>query len=357
MAVTGFPGDTAAALEASVIHYSDASWPFLSNWQRLDGHHSQFTYASAVITDERSVTAYNKGSANGVVPAPGEHSKKPKVPLAAIVPTGSTLASDNPLVVVNAPWVTGADRDGAQAFITYALAPAAQRTVVAAGFRPGGGRAALANPGYNDVSGALDAWSAIRKKARLLILFDVSDSMGDPADPAFPNGPAKIARAQAALLAALDRLAPADEVGLRVFTTQVTTGPSTSWQDIVPVGQLAAQRTVLTHAIASLHPRAGSPLYTATRDSYDAMATHIDLTRINGVLLLTDGYNEDDANNDRKALLAHLKDNVRMFTIGYSADADMSTMTLIAWATNARVYDATNTRNIDDILPAAMSNF
>jgi Ca-activated chloride channel homolog len=357
MEVAGLHDDTGAALEASVIHYGEASWPFLSNWQRLDGHRSELTYLSAVVTDERAVTAYNKGSANGVVPGRNEHLKKPKVPLAAVVPSGASLESDNPLVVVNAPWVTGADRDGAQAFITYALAPSSQRTVVDAGFRPGGGRAVLGNAAYSGVNNTLDAWSTIRKRARMLILFDVSDSMGDPADAADPNGPTKIERAKAALLDALERLAPDDEVGLRIFTTGVTTGPSTSWQDVVPIGSYAKQRTVLTNAIEALAPRAGSPLYTATHDAYDAMVAHIDNTRINGIVLLTDGFNEDDANNNRKALLAHLRDNVRIFTIGYSGDADMSTMTSIAWATNARVYDATNTNAIDEMLPAALANF
>ncbi len=358
MAVTPMSDGTAAALESSVSSYGDASWPFLAAWQRVDGHRSEYSSLSAVVTDERSVTAYNDGAANGIVPDKNANLKKPKVPLAAVVPTGGpTLESDNPLVVVDAPWVSPITRAGASAFVSYALTPAAQRTVVAAGFRPGSEHSDLSNIQYHTANDALTAWTSTRKKARLLILFDVSDSMGDPADPVVPHGPTKIELAKAALLSALDRLAPDDEVGLRIFTSNLKTGPSTSWEDLVPIGTLAKQKAALTKAINALEPMDGSDLYTAIRDSYDAMNRHIDPTRINGIVLLTDGFNEDDANNNRTTLLAHLRDNVKIFPIGYSGDADMGTLTLVAQSTNARVYDATNTSVIDDVLPTAMANF
>ncbi len=358
MATTPMSDGTAAALEASVTSYGDASWPFLADWQRLDGHRSQYSYMSGVVTDERAVTAYNEGSANGVVPDKNANLKKPKVPLAAVVPTGGpALESDNPLVVLDAPWVSPVTNAGAAAFVKYALAPLAQRTVVAAGFRPGNGHADLTNIVYETSNNALNAWTSIRKKARVMILFDVSDSMGDPADPVVPHGPTKIDLAKAALLSALDRLAPDDEVGLRIFTSNIKTGPSSSWHDLVSVGALAKQKPALTKAINALEPMDGSNLYTALHDSYDAMTTRIDPTRINGIILLTDGFNEDDANNNRKALLAHLRDNIKIFPIGYSGEADMGTLTLVAQTSNARLYDATNATTIDTVLPAALSNF
>lgn len=358
MAVTPMSDGTASALEATVTSYGDASWPFLADWQRLDGHRSEYSLLSAVVTDERSVTAYNQGNANGVVPDKNADLKKPKVPLAAVIPTGgAALESDNPLVVLNAPWVSSIARDGASAFVAYALTPEAQRTVVAAGFRPGGGHSDLSNLVYQTSNSALTSWTSIRKKARVLILFDVSDSMGDPADPVVPHGPTKIDLAKAALLASLDQLAPDDEVGLRIFTSDIKTGPSSSWQDLVPVGPLSKQRTFLTHAINALKPMDGSNLYSAIHDTYDAMNARVDPTRINGIVLMTDGFNEDDSNNNRKALLAHLHDNIRIFPIGYSSDADMGTLMLVAQTTNARLYDATNTMSIEDVFPAALSNF
>jgi Ca-activated chloride channel family protein len=358
MAVAPMGDGTAAALEASVTSYGDAAWPFLADWQRIDGHRSEYTYLSAVVTDERAVSAYNDGSANGVVPDKNANLKKPKVPLAAVIPTGGpTLESDNPLAVLDAPWVSQTTRDGATAFVSFALTPAAQRTVVAGGFRPGSEHADLTNAAYQSANAALTSWTSIRKKARLMILFDVSDSMGDPADPVVPHGPSKIDLAKAALLASLDQLAPDDEVGLRIFTSDIKTGPSSSWQDLVAVGPLSKNKAALTKAITRLEPMEGSNLYTAIHDSYDAMKARIDPTRINGIVLLTDGFNEDDSNNNRTALLAHLHDNIRIFPIGYSSEVDMGTLTLVAQTTNARVYDATNTMVIDTVLPAALSNF
>ncbi len=190
----------------------------------------------------------------------------------------------------------------------------------------------------------------------MLLLFDVSDSMGDPSDRRDANSPSKIVVAKKALLSALTELDPDDEVGLRIFTTDLHNSPSPDWADVVPIGRLSRQRRALQRAISALVPRNGSPLYKATHDAFDTMSRGYDRNRINAVILLTDGYNEDDQHNDRRALLAHVHDPVRLFTISYSPDADLSTLRRIAQATNARAYDATDTALIGSMLRAALAN-
>ncbi len=75
---------TASALESSVVYYGDASWGFLDNWFRLDQKRMPLSYVSAVVADERAVTAYNLGNANGIVPE-DKHLKRPHTPLVPIV--------------------------------------------------------------------------------------------------------------------------------------------------------------------------------------------------------------------------------------------------------------------------------
>ena len=57
----------------------------------------------------------------------------------------------------------------------------------------------------------LDAWATQRKGARVLLVLDVSGSMGEPADPADPNGPTKLDLAKQAVVDGLgDFLVTAD---------------------------------------------------------------------------------------------------------------------------------------------------
>jgi Ca-activated chloride channel family protein len=345
----------ARTLESSVIYYGDDDWPFLDNWLRLDKKHLPLSYVSAVITDQRAVDAYNVGSSNGVLPKPGQTLTKPHTALVAITPSDGASAADAPLAAVDAQWVTTGARAGAQAFLAFALGPQAQPEFQDSGFATGGKPANLG--AYEDAGAALADWATIRKPARLLLVFDESDSMGDPADPKFPDGPTKIERAKAALLDALSRLAPDDEVGLRVFTTNADGVKDSNWADVVPIGRLDQQRAQLVNAIKALRTQEGSPLYPAVRGAFDSMNRRLDPARINGVVVLTDGYNEYDPDNNRAALLSHLHEPVRVFTIAYSPDSDLSTLRKIAEATNARVYDASDTLTIESLYASALTNF
>ena len=346
---------TATALEASVVYYGDASWPFLDTWWRLDQKGGDAPgdapgFASAVVTDARTVLAYDRGSPNGVVPAKPRE-KLPKVPLVAITPDGSPSASDNPMAPVLRPWVSPDARQGAEAFTRFATGPAATALVAKEGFEPGGSPVAA----YTGVDAVLADWEARRKQGRLLLLVDVSASMGDRTDPRDDDSPTKMDLAKIALLRSLGALSDDDDVGLRTFTT----GPDDElvMQDVVPIGPLGAQREAIEAAIVALRPQIGSPLYAAERAAFATMESGFDPVRINGVVTLTDSHNEYDPENDRKELLARLHPPVRMFGIAYSDSADLGALRRIAQATNSRAYDATNPQVVSDAVYAAVSNF
>lgn len=376
IALDAAPTADPQALERSVVYYSDPSVD-LDNWKRLAelAPARALAYCSAVITDERSVVAYNTGHDLTTTKLDGNASK-PKLPVVALYPRDAAVESDNPMIVLNAPWSSRVARDGARRFTRFALQSETQAAVAAAGFRPvragvqaklltaangvdptaGTRSVAPASPG--EIDRALTRWQATRRPARVLVLFDVSDSMGDAADPLTAATPTKLALAKMALTDALGELAPGDEIGLRVFSTALPGSPNPDWRDVVPMGRLADNRRRLVDAIAALKPWRGSPLYRATQNAYDTVARRVDPRRIDSVVLLTDGYNEDDHDTDLDALLTHLsaRPDVRVFTITYGGGADGKTLTKIAGATNAANFDATDTRDIAEMVSRALAS-
>jgi Ca-activated chloride channel family protein len=349
-------GDPAAAraLESAVVYYGDSSAAFLDSWYRLDKQHAPLTFVSAVITDERLVTAYNEGNPTGT---PGQSGAPPHVPLVAITPSDGAFESDYPITPIRALWVDDAAGPGVAAFTAFARSAASQGKVVAAGFRAGGRPDDVALAAFQRTASDVDNWMTIRKHARVMLLVDESDSMGDAAD--WRNLPTpRVTLVKQALLRALAQFGPEDEVGLRVFTTGFHGGPSPYWAEVVPIRRFTGkQRAALVTAVHGLTHRKGSPLYAAAHDAFDAVNRSYDRTRVNGVVLITDGYNELDQLNDRDALLKHLHEPVRMFTVAFTSDADLKTLRKMAQATNGRVYDATDPQLIDSAIVDAVGNF
>ena len=369
------------AVESAVVHYGDTTLTFLNNLYRSDRRGDPFGYASAVAVEEKSVVDYNRGNPDGILD-PGEKPRKPRVPLVAIYPKEGTLFSDNPLMILDAPWVSEREADAARAFSNFVTKEQNQRRVLKFGFRPGnpavsiGAPITAANgldptqpqttlevPSPPVLAAVIDEWDQVRKKARVMLVIDVSGSMGDEADPR--TGATKLDLAKRAAVAALDQFQPDDEVGLRVFSTDISEDDPTDYLDLVPIGPVSENRNDLERNIKSLIPTQGTPLYTVTQDSYQQMLNEFDATRINAVVVLSDGRNEDDRNNDLEGLLKFLRGRnegesstpVRIFPIAYGSDADESTLKRIAEATNAAAYSAVDPATIINVFNAVVSNF
>ena len=187
----------ASDVEGAVVHYGDTTLTFLNNWYRADARGTALTYVSAVAVEEKSLLDYNRGDPDGVLD-PGEVARPPKVPLVAIYPTEGTLFSDNPLIILDAPWVSPEQQQAAELFRDYVLRPENQQRVLEFGFRPGNPQVAVGEPivAANGVDPAqpqavlevpepavlvevLDKWAEQRKAARVLLVMDVSGSMGE----------------------------------------------------------------------------------------------------------------------------------------------------------------------------------
>ena len=376
-----------AQVESAVVHYGDITMTFLNNWFRTDRTGTSLLYASAVAVEEKSLIDYNKGNPDGVL-EPGETPRKPKVPLVAIYPKEGTLYSDNPLYVLDADWVSAPEKAGAEAFIEVVQRPANQKKVLEYGFRPGNPDVAVAAPitKANGVDPAqpskllqvpkppvmismLDRWKEQRKGARVLLVLDVSGSMEEPADPDDPSSDTKLELAKRAAIDALDEFKGDDEVGLRVFSTNLGPDQDQNFLDLLSVQPMSTNRERLASQIRDQLPQNATPLYEVTQESFTDMADDYDPKLINAVVLLTDGVNDDgDPDDDRSQLddlLATLRRGtdgenakpIRVFTIAYGKQADFDTLERIAQSTNAAAYDASNPATISKVFTAVVSNF
>jgi len=101
------------------------------------------------------------------------------------------------------------------------------------------------------LAGVIDEWNQVRKKARVLLVVDVSGSMGDEADP--KSGDTKLDLAKRAAIAALGEFNADDEVGLRIFSTDISNREPTDYRDVVPIGPMSANRQALESNIERLH--------------------------------------------------------------------------------------------------------
>jgi Ca-activated chloride channel homolog len=361
-------------VENAVVHYGDTTLTFLSNMQKADGAGQALSYVSAVTVEEKSVWDYNQGNPTGDPRTLGDVGK-PRTPLVAIYPREGTLVSDNPYVVLQGDWVDDAKRAVADDFLAYVQADDAQRRFAGAGFRGFDGSpgdlikpengllpeqpAVTLNPPSPPVLAAVSAsWESLRKRAKMLLVLDVSGSMGELVGSA---GESKLELAKRAAADAVERLAPDDEMALWVFSTDL--GPDRQpYRQLVPFGPAAQNLDAVQGQIEALIAQGGTGLYATTRAAKREMERDFDPSRINAVVVLTDGKNEFPPDNNIDSLVRELASEdadrqVRVFPIAYGDDADLGELRKIADASRAAVYDASDPASIDKVLTAVLSNF
>ena len=106
-------------IQSSVVHYGDTTLFFAEQLAKRGP-----AFASAVAMEETTLVDYNA------------RLRKNGKRLVAIYPKEGTFFSDDPLMVLDAPWVTPAQKAGAAKLVAYLSTPEVQSKVMAAGFRP-----------------------------------------------------------------------------------------------------------------------------------------------------------------------------------------------------------------------------
>ena len=119
----------------------------------------------------------------------------------------------------------------------------------------------------------------------------------------------------------------------------------------MPIEPIGPNKEGLRREIGNQVPLYGTPLYQVARTSFQEVLDHYDPDRINAVVLLTDGEQDDGNQSDDpsqlQAMLSTLRETqgetgkpVRIFPIAFGKQADADALQRIAEATNSASYDA-----------------
>lgn len=288
--------------------------------------------------------------------------------LAAIYPSDGTLSLDYPYVVI------GRDEDrvaAAEAFRRYLITTEARRSLLRAGFRgpdgvPGpqlsrdkGVDPTLPKPVPTPTdtgSFALRMWTTVNTDLRMLTVFDVSGSMAEQVPGT--NATRMQVTTQAAQQA-LGLLSDRSEVGLWTFSTHLN-GTEDYARHVDP-GPLAepldggvTRRAVLSQTLLQLRPKpdGGTGLYDTTLAAYRAMKETYDPTKLNSVVVFTDGANDDDQGISLEELKNALRKEwdptqpVVLIYVAFGPDTDPATLKSIAEITRGSVFTANSADEI-----------
>jgi Ca-activated chloride channel family protein len=350
-------------VESSVVHYSNTVSSFLVNLWQADDRGEALTYVSAIALEEQQIWQYNRGNPEfRRVPL----HLPPTIPLVPVHPSEGTLVADHPYVVM--PWTDEPRTRAALKFLDYLRSGPIQQEFKNNAFR--GANREIGGPLGDHPFSAVkhgtifptpnpvvleqvqSSWSSFRKRARVLVIVDVSDSMGGRV-----GGSTKLELARSAWTAGLESFVEDDDVGLWAL------GGSERKQ-LVEIGPLRDKRAQLRSELANLVPRGtGKALYAAITEGVATVRQRFARERINAVVVLTDGKNDDPANSDRNGLLRMLRaqtdnDRVRVFTIAYGANSDTEALELIARASGGTFFgEASEPLLINRVISDVVSSF
>ena len=317
------------AIEQSIVHYGDTG-SFFS--EQLAEHGPG--YASAVAMEETTLLEFN------------EQRKPGELKLVAIYPAEGTYVSDNPYIVLDAPWVTAAQKSGAETLGAWLRQQLTPELVARFRYRPGDQdvkplppvtrangadptqpRRLLSLPQPRVLARIKQAWREDRKPANVMLVVDVSGSMNDED---------KIAHAREGLKTFLGQLSPRDRVGLMTFDSES--------RILVPIRPFAESQWVLRQRASELIADGGTALYDATAAGWASVDALEDDERINAVVVLSDGADTESRRSKDDALAAIRARSegegrqIRIFTIAYGSDANSDVLEDIAAASGGRAY-------------------
>ncbi len=106
------------AIESSIVHYGDTTLFFAEQLQKYGP-----AFASAVAMEEVTLVDFNRGHKG--------------TKLVGVYPAEGTFFSDNPFIVLNAPWVTSKQKRAAQLFQKFLEKKVTAKVAARDGFRPG----------------------------------------------------------------------------------------------------------------------------------------------------------------------------------------------------------------------------
>ncbi|MFC4560712.1 substrate-binding domain-containing protein [Nocardiopsis mangrovi] len=293
-------------------------------------------------------------------------------------PQGGTYTLDYPYIVRTGDPVMSRAAEVLRVALT---GDAARRTLAANGFRSADGAAdpevltedagfaaeapdSLPTPSTQSVQQLAQAWNRLKLDTRLLTLVDISGSMLEPV-PGTDVNRMEVTAASAA--EGLNLFPEGSELGLWQFSVKINN--DLDYSELLPVRELSAETNGVTHkealaaAFAEMEPLpdGDTGLYDTYLAAYREMSRTYRADRINAILMLTDGNNDDSDSIDIDELLSTIETEssperpIPVFTIAFGPDIDPEPLERIAAATGGEAYTTEDPTEIGDIFLRAFA--
>jgi Ca-activated chloride channel family protein len=341
-------------VESSVLLYGDSSLSMLPRLYDATGQGKATEFISAITVAETSVVNYNLGYPTGE--AGGEKRDVPSVKLVALYPWDGTLFAEQVYVMLN--WLKGDKRVAAERLLHFLQSETARKRFNEHGFRNPRGSSEkdvlkgapwvtadlpvhpLKPPNGDLVMAVRDAWGALRKRARLLIVLDLSE----PASG--------IEGVQSTVQDVLnERLHPEDEVGLWALSPG-----DPAYLQLAPLAPLGTQPNPLQATGTWPLGGPGTHLYAAL---HEAIGRFVDANKINGIVFLTDRRHEEPGLNTVLGSLAERRHlGVRVFPIGFGRNVDcQGDLQAIADTSRTKAWCHVTSANFEETFTEVVENF
>jgi ABC-type molybdate transport system substrate-binding protein len=354
-ALTKNAADPDAALTAAMWKLSTNVVPWSAN---LFPQHAGNPPFAAFPASERAVLAHNLGDGGNKLVA-----AYPGVPIQSF---------NYPYVIL--PGASDASRSGAERFLQALFAPTAFKVFADAGFRsptgqilgelPTDGRTnptpAPIEPSTSLATSAiLQTWSAVKLGTRVQVLLDVSGSMSAVVPG---TGQTRMQLTVQAAMQGIGLFKPATDLGLWLFSTKLAGDkdyrellPMRPISDLLATGDLAQLQGVQPK------PGGATGLYDSILAAYQNARDNWEPGKINLIVVLTDGRNEDRESISKEQLLAELgklQDSSKplpVIGIGIGPDIDASELQTVTAATGGQAFTTPDPTKVTEVFYQALS--
>jgi Ca-activated chloride channel family protein len=320
-------------VESGIIHYGKSTGFFADRMFERGP-----SYLSAAVLYENLIVAQENKRLSG---------QSHQMPVVAIYPKEGTFWTNNPYVILNAPWVTDEQKEAASIFEAYLLDKPQQQKAIEYGFRPSDPsipltapldaqhgvdpsqpQTVLEVPSASVIAATQELWEDVKKPVDLVVVMDISGSMkGD-----------KIAAARDSLIQFINLLDDRDRLQVILFNQELI--------PLTPLSPLGEKRGDITRRISGLIEGGGTRLYDATYQAYQDLEANGDEKHIRAVVVLSDGMDTDSAislhqlMNEIGATDEEGGKAIKLFTIAFGGDADVEILNQMAESTGGKQYES-----------------
>jgi hypothetical protein len=353
---------TVAALRALATGRSALREELMARFPRATDAASLTSSLGAAPLSEQAVIAYNNG--------------QPPVPLAAVFVEPAPLPLDYPFAVL--PGVSPDQVTAAGALKLTLTGDAYRDRLAQLGLRAADGSAgngfaatkgapltpspAVNLPEPQIVDKVLSTWSAVTLPGRMLAVIDVSGSMTELVPTA-----GNASREQVTVESAKRGVGLFDDNwALGIWTFSTLMDGQNDYRELVPIGILASQRQQTLTALSGIQPNknGATGLYDTVFAGYKTVQNGWDPSRVNSLLIMTDGENDDPAGGlNIDQLIEELKKimdparpiQVIMMGIGASATVGEPALRRITDTTGGGTFLVPDPSKIGDVFLKAVS--